>query len=133
MVVYVCSSVCSGVCSHYVTCIYICQAEDVVLVLVCDQSMKTMNVTVTSGTCLFDASSKVLKWNVGNIASGITPQMSGTFCSSTSQALGPRVGDAVGMITSMQLHWKVWYQVLYVHHVSICIYTSICMYLYVVM
>ena len=73
--------------------------EDVMLVIPFSRSVRTVNLTVNAGTCLFDEATKVAKWTIGKLGADKTPTLSGTIMlipnSKTDEA------------PPIQMHWKV--------------------------
>jgi AP-3 complex subunit mu len=53
--------------------------EDVVVIIPFSKNVRTANLQVSSGTVLFDESSKVAKWTIGKLVKDKIPQLSGTI------------------------------------------------------
>lgn len=73
--------------------------EDVVLVIPFSRSVRTTNLTVSTGTILFDEATKIAKWTIGKLNADKTPQLNGTIM------LQPN--SATEEAPPIQMHWKV--------------------------
>lgn len=73
--------------------------EDVVVVIPFSKSVRTANLNVSTGTCLFDEATKIAKWTIGKLVKDRTPQLNGTFLLQ-SQSIAEEAPP-------IQLHFKV--------------------------
>ena len=55
------------------------QIEDVVVTIPLSRVVKTANITVSYGSCLYDDAAKVARWNVGKLSRDKTPQLNGVI------------------------------------------------------
>lgn len=73
--------------------------EDVVVVIPFSRSVRTANLTVSTGTFLYDEATKVAKWTIGKLAKDKTPQLNGTIVlqpNSNAEEMPP-----------IQMQWRV--------------------------
>lgn len=67
--------------------------------------MKTFNVSVTVGTCLYDEASKIAKWSIGKLGTDKRPQLTGSIL---KHAAGTGSAEAdIPCVQPLQLQWKV--------------------------
>ncbi|CAM9368351.1 unnamed protein product, partial [Phaeothamnion confervicola] len=72
--------------------------EDVGVTIQFPKAVRTANLAVSVGTCLFDEATKVAKWTVGKLGRDKMPQMTGTLL-----LLGPKPEET----PPMEITWKV--------------------------
>jgi len=78
--------------------------EEVEVVIPFSKAVRTANLTVTAGTCLFDEATKVVKWTVGKLMRETSPQLTGTILLQTGQSSRNTQETDTPPI---QMHWKV--------------------------
>jgi AP-3 complex subunit mu len=92
------------------------QVEDVVALIPFSKSVRTVNLTATQGSVLFDEATKVAKWTVGKLGSDKRPILTGTIFRNAPgvqggipTASGATATDAteVCCVLPIQLTWKV--------------------------
>mmetsp|Transcript_26376 Transcript_26376/g.61895 ORF Transcript_26376/g.61895 Transcript_26376/m.61895 type:complete len:231 (-) Transcript_26376:153-845(-) len=71
--------------------------EEVALTIPFPKAVRTTNLTVNVGTCLYDEATKVAKWTIGKLSSK-NPQLTGTMVLQ---------GGNTDEHPPIQLHWKV--------------------------
>jgi AP-3 complex subunit mu len=84
--------------------------EDVVVSIPFSKSVKTVNLTTTTGTVLYDEATKIAKWTVGKFGLDKRPQVSGTV-----YRHGGAAGGAAGSgadweaccVLPLELQWKL--------------------------
>jgi AP-3 complex subunit mu len=90
--------------------------EDVVALIPFSKSVRTVNLTASQGSVLFDEATKVAKWTLGKVGSDKRPILTGTIYRNApvAQAGGPSASGAaatdateVCCVLPIQLAWKV--------------------------
>lgn len=71
--------------------------------------MRTTNLTVTVGKCLFDEATKVARWTIGNLYKDKTPQLNGTVLFQNTNDNSSSNSSNVTLKESppIQMLWKV--------------------------
>jgi AP-3 complex subunit mu len=81
--------------------------EDVVVTIPFMRNVRTANLSVTSGTVLYDEATKVAKWKIGNITSSVPLRLTGQIFLQPATVNSPAGNTGTEESPPIQMDWTV--------------------------